>query len=113
SRLAAGLNDPTKDSKWLLRRVSGLFFAAGAHDGVPPGVRGELPLSGFLRSDEPPCHVRRSVDSLAVEVVLPGVLRVVQDIVVLCGPLLVGSSSVVIRPDNLGQERLSAEDGVE
>src|SRR5699024_10865875 len=53
SRLAAGLNDPTKDSKWLLRRVSGLFFAAGAHDGVPPGVRGELPLSGFLRSDEP------------------------------------------------------------
>ena len=111
--LEEAADDAPQDAQRFLRGVTGLFFAIGGHDGVPPGVGGQLAARGFLRSHQPGCHVGNALNGVIVEGVMLRILGVPEDVIVLGRPLLARARAVVVRPDDLVQKALAPEDLVQ
>jgi hypothetical protein len=106
-------DDPPEDGEGLLGGVAGPLLAAGADDGVPPGIGGGLAAAGLLRADQPRGQVRDPVDVVVAVGVARRILRVPQQVVVLGRPALRGPRPVVVGPDDLVEEGGPAEDRVQ
>ena len=113
---------PGRLDAWMIRRrmpsgfcvgIAGLLAPGRRHDRVPPDVGGELAALGLLGRHEPRSHVGLAVDGIRVEPVARRILDVHQDRVVLGRPALAGLGAVVVRPDQLVEEAVAAEQSVE
>src|SRR5262245_24132379 len=104
------LDGAAEDAERFLRRVTGFFLPGRRDDRVPPNRGWQLPSSRLVRRDEAGRHVRLAVDGLRIEVVALRVLDVDEDRVVLRRPAAAGARAVVVRPDDLVEEALPAED---
>ena len=96
-----GLHDAPQDPQRFLRRIAGLLRAARRHDGVPPGVGGQLAARRLLRPHQTGRHVGNALDRLGVEHVGRRVPGVEQDVVVLGRPSVLRAAAVVVGPDHL------------
>ena len=110
---AARGDDPAQHAERLLRHVPRLLPPGRRDDRVPPDVRGQLAERGLLRRDQAGRHVGLAVDLRRVEQVPRRILHVDEDRVVLRGPPAGGPRAVVVRPDDLVEEALAAEQRVE
>ena len=108
-----GMNadDATDDGQGFLSGVAGLLFAGD--NGVPPHVGGRLAAGGLFGADQAGRHVGDAVHGVVVEGVVPGILRVPQDVVVLGRPAGLGAAAVVVGPDDLVDEGVAAENLVQ
>ncbi len=108
-----GGNHATEYPQRFLGGVAGLFLAVGGDDGVPPGIRRQLAERGFGLTHQAGRHVRNAVDGILVEGVVFGIFDIQQDVVMLGRPAVFRPAAVVIRPDDLVQEALPPEDGIQ
>ena len=76
-------------------------------------IGGPLASGGLLGADQTGGHVRLALDGIGVEMVAAGGAHVDEDRVVLGGPAAPRLRAVVVRPHQLVQERIAAEDLVE
>ena len=74
---------------------------------------GSLPQRGFDFPHQAGCHIGDAVDRVLVEGVIFGVFDVQQDVVMLGRPAVFGPSAVIVCPDDLVQEALPPEDGIQ
>ena len=106
-------HDAPQHAQRLLRRVAQLLPARGAHDRVPPGVRGQLAARRLLRPRQPGRHVGDALHLVRVEEVPPRLLRVEQDGVVFGRPAVARTPPVVVGPHDLVEEALPPEHPVQ
>src|SRR5262249_56181801 len=62
-----GLHDPPEHAERLLGRIAGAFLALSGHDGVPPGIGGQLAPGRLLGTHEAGRHVGDALHAPAAQ----------------------------------------------
>src|SRR5690606_17006160 len=98
-----------RDAERFLRWIACLRRPVRRNDRMPPGIRGALSARRLLRRHQAGRQVRDSLDGVEVERVVPRVLHVEKDVVVLRRPAVPRPPAVIVRPDDLVEERAAPE----
>src|SRR4051812_22237757 len=113
ARARAGLHEAPQQPLGLLRGIARALAPARRDDRLPVHVGGQLPARGLLGPGELGRQVRDAVDRVDVEYLAPRLGDVDEHGVVLGRPAVPWLAAVVVGPDDLAEEALATERGVE